>query len=72
MGPQRREMPVSIAFLYLSFRVPSKVAPHPGSLNRAPRERNATFPAPSFIYLSKSPVNDLPPTRFPMEREAHF
>jgi len=45
-------MPVSIAFLYL--RVPSKVASPPGSPHRAPTERDAPFPDPSFICHSRA------------------
>jgi hypothetical protein len=60
-----REIPVSRAFLYITFRVPSKGAPPPGSPNRAPTERDAPFPKPSFNYLSKFTVNGLPPPRFP-------
>ena len=47
-----REMHVSRAFLYISFRVPSKGAPPPGSPNRAPIERDAPFPEASFNYIS--------------------
>jgi len=45
-GPLWREMPVSRAFLYTSFRVPSKAAPHPGSPIRASMEINAPFQSP--------------------------
>ena len=47
-------MPVSRAFLYISFRVPSKGDPPPGSPYRAPIE-SALFPDPSFICLSRVP-----------------
>jgi hypothetical protein len=39
------EMPVTRAFLYITFRVPNKEVPSSsGSPNRAPIERNAQFP----------------------------
>jgi len=75
MGPLWREMPTSRPFLYMSFRVSSKGALPPGSPRRAPIERDAAFPEPTFIRHSKSLVNE-PPFRFPngalMEREGHF
>jgi len=39
-GPLWKEMPISRAFFYISYRVPSKGARPPGSLNRAPTERD--------------------------------
>jgi len=33
----------------------------PGSLNRTPVKRGASFPEPSFHYLSQFPVNGPPP-----------
>jgi len=61
-----REMPDSRAFLYTSFRSPSKGAPLPVSPIRAPIEPDAPFPEPSFNSLSKFPVNgNLPPPCFP-------
>jgi hypothetical protein len=48
------EMPISIAFLYLSSRVHSKGALSPGSLHRAPIERDA--PPPELLSaISQSP-----------------
>jgi hypothetical protein len=69
-----REMLISRAFLYIAFMVPTKEAHPPGSPNRAPTERDAAFPEPSFNYISKLMVNGhLPPLKFPngspMERE---
>ena len=61
MGPPWREMPISRAFLYIDFRVPSKGAPPPWSPHRASTVRNAPFPEPSFICLSKSMVNEPTP-----------
>jgi len=56
-----KEMPVTRAYLYLTFRVPSKVAPHPPrSPHRAPIERDAPFPEPSLNYLSEFLVNGPP------------
>jgi len=60
-GPLWREMPVSRAFLYITFRVPSKGAPLPGFPHRAPTERNAPFPEASVLCLSKSLVNEPTP-----------
>jgi len=54
MGSLWREGDVSTAFLYISFRVPSKGAQPPGSPHRALIERErerAPFPEPS-TYLS--------------------
>jgi len=42
---------------YITFRVLRKGSPLPGSLHRAPIERNAPFPVPTFNYLSEFPVN---------------
>jgi hypothetical protein len=73
-GPLRRETPITRAFFYVSFRVPSKGAPPPGSHLRAPIQRDAPFPEPSFTCLSKT-LGKEPPSWFPdgapMERDAH-
>jgi len=61
LGPLWREMPISRAFPYISFKVPHKGAPHPGSPDRAPTESDAPFPEPSFIILSKSLGNEPTP-----------
>ena len=71
-----REMPVFRAFIYISFRAPSKGAPPPCSPHRAPIEwERCSFPEPSFICLSEFPVNTLC-SRFPngasMNRDAQF
>ena len=67
--PTWTEMLLSRAFLYISSRVPSKELPLQVSLTELPqrererereRERDATLLEPSFIHLSKSPVNGLP------------
>jgi len=78
--PLWRELPISRAFLYTYFNVPSKGPPSP-SPSRFPsqcsqreRERRSTSRAP-FIHLSKSLVNELPfrfPSRTPMKRDAHL
>ena len=52
-------MPVPWALLHISFQIPSKGAPLSGSPNKAPAERDAPFPEPSY-YLSKFPVNGTP------------
>jgi len=54
-------MPLTRAFLYITFRVPSKGALPPGSPHRAPVGRDTPFPEPSFNYLSAFPVNGSPP-----------
>jgi len=69
-GPPWREMSISRAFLYISFWIPNKKAPTPGSPNRAPTERDAPFLEPSFNYLSKFPVNG-PPSQVPQRGERH-
>jgi hypothetical protein len=46
----------SRALLYVSFRVSSKGALPPSFPCRAPVERDAPSPEPSFICLSESPV----------------
>jgi hypothetical protein len=74
-GPLWREIPVTIAFFYISFRVTCKGALPPGSTLRAPIERDAPFPKPSFTHLSKTPGKEPPllvPRRGPMERDDHF
>jgi hypothetical protein len=63
-----REMPISRAFLYITFRVPSKGPPLQVPLTELPqREKDAPFLEPSFIHLSNSLVNK-PPSRFPSRR----
>ena len=60
---------------YVAFRVPSKGAFPPGSPRRATIERDAPLPGPSFVHLSKSPVNESSysfPNGVPMERFARF
>ena len=73
MGPLWKQMTLSRAVLSISFGVRSKEALLPVSPHRAPTERDVSFPQPSFIHLSKSPVHE-PPSRFPsgapMERDA--
>ena len=69
VGPLWREMLISRAFLYISFKAHSKGA-LPGSPHRAPIEREALFPEPSFNYLSVPgewipPNNSLFPMRVP-------
>ena len=61
-GPLWRKTPVSRANLYISFRVPSKGARLQVPLAEPP-QRDAPFPEPSFVGLSKSPINE-PPSRF--------
>jgi len=51
-APVWKEMPVTRAFLYITFKVPNKGNPPPGSLHRGHIERDALFPDPSFNYLS--------------------
>jgi hypothetical protein len=57
---------------FITFRTLSKGAPPPGSQNRAPTERDATFPEPPFNYLSEFPVNGPPVilNRAPVEKGA--
>jgi hypothetical protein len=62
MGPLWKQMPIFRALLSISFRVPSKGAVPLGSPHRAPSERDALFPEPSFIHISKSLVNEPPPS----------
>jgi len=56
----------SRSFHYMSFGVLSIGAILPGSSHRAPiereRERDAPFPEPSFVCLSKPPVKQAPST----------
>jgi hypothetical protein len=59
-GPLWIKTPVSRALLNISFRVPSKGALPPGSPHKAPTDRDAPFPDPSFICPSKSLVNEHP------------
>ena len=53
-----------------------KSPPPPGSPNRAPIERDALFPEPSFYYFPQFPVNGPPLPRFPngapMERDVRL
>jgi len=65
VGPPSREMPISRAFFYISFWIPSKEAPPPGSPDRVSAKWDAPFPEPSFDYLSKFPGNGSPPHGFP-------
>jgi hypothetical protein len=60
VGPLWRKMPVSRAFLYISFRIPSKGALPPGSSHRAPIERDTLFPVPSFTISVSPQVNEPP------------
>jgi len=74
-GPRWKKTPISRALLSVSFGVPSKGALPPGLPHRAPRVRDAAFREPSFIHLSKSPVNEHPsriPSGAPVERDAHL
>jgi hypothetical protein len=48
-GPLWKQLPISRALLSISFSVPSKGALSPGSPHRAPTERDAPFPEPSYI-----------------------
>jgi len=61
MGPLWKQTLISRPLLSISFRVASKGALPPGSPYRAPTVRDAPFPQPSSIHLSKSPVNEPPP-----------
>jgi hypothetical protein len=70
-----KQTPISRALLIISFGVPTKGALPPGSSQRAAIVRDAPFPEPSFIRLSKSLVNE-PPSKFPsgahVERDARL
>ena len=74
-GPLWRQMSVSSAFLYVSFRVPCKGLFPLGSSLETSTGTDAPLPEPSFICLSESPVNE-PTSRFPneapKERDARF
>jgi len=74
MWPLWRKTLVSRAFLYISFRIPSKGALPPGFSHRAPIERDTVFSA-LFYSLLKSPGKRTsppgPPTR-PLWRDAPF
>jgi hypothetical protein len=75
MGPVWKQLPVLRASISISFGVASKGTLPPGSPHRAPTERDAPFPEPSFIRLSKYLVNESPsrfPSGVPMERAAHL
>ena len=56
MGSLWREMPISRAFLYISFRAPNKGALPPRSPRTAPTERDAPLPELHFICFSESPA----------------
>jgi hypothetical protein len=60
VGPLWREIPVSRAFLYITFRVLSKGAPPSGFSLRPPTERDAPLPELSFIRQSPWYVRPLP------------
>ena len=69
-------METNVHFQSLTYDIllgPPKGTLPPGSPHRAPSEKDALFPEPSFIHLSKSLVNE-PPSKFtsgaPMERDA--
>jgi len=51
MGSLWKEMPLSIAFLYISFRTPSRGALPPGSPHRASIERCSISSALFHLYL---------------------
>ena len=75
MGSLWKQTLISRALLNISFRVPSKGALPPDSPYRVPTVTDAPFPEPSFIPLSKFPVNEPPswfPSRAPMERDAYL
>jgi hypothetical protein len=55
MEPLRREMPVSRAFFYITFRFPGKGALSAGSRHRAPTERESHFISRAILYPSPSP-----------------
>ena len=55
-GPLWKQTPISIALFSISFGVLSKGALPPGSPHGAPPVRDAPFPEPCFIHLSKSLV----------------
>ena len=57
------------SLIWISFGVPRKGAFPPGSPHRAPTERDAPFPEPSLIHISKFPVYE-PPFTFPNNWEA--
>jgi hypothetical protein len=59
-GSLWKQTPISRALLSMSFGVPSRGALPTGSPHKAPREKGAPFPGPSFIRLSKSLVNEAP------------
>jgi len=67
VGPPCREVPVPKALPPISSWIPSKGTPPPGSTYRAPIEINAPFLEPTFIYLSKFPVNGPPPLQVPQQ-----
>jgi len=60
VGSLWKEMPVTRAFFYITFRVPIKGVPPLGSLHRAPIERGAPFPEPFFNCLLEFLVNRPP------------
>jgi hypothetical protein len=63
-GPYRNRYPFPDPYFGISFGVPSKGALPLGSLHRATTARDAPFPEPYFIHLSKSPIYE-PSSRFP-------
>ena len=64
MGPPWKQTPISRALIGISFGVPSKGALLPGSTQWGTTDRDAPFPEPSSIHLSKSPVYE-PPFQVP-------
>jgi hypothetical protein len=59
-GPVCKQTPISRALLSISFGVPSKRALSPGSPHRAPTDRDAPFPDPSFSQYSQAHLGLLP------------
>jgi len=67
-GPYGRRCPSSEPFFHMSYRVPSKAALPPGSLNRAPTGRDP----PPLEPLSTTSQSPLQVTQLsPQEEEAH-
>ena len=64
IGALWKQTSISRALFGISFGVPRKGAFPPGSPHRAPTERDAPFPEPSLIHISKFPVYE-PPFTFP-------
>ena len=70
-----KQTPISKVLLSIFFWVPSKGTFPLYSPHRAPTQRDAPFPEPSFIQFSKSLVNELPyrfPSRTRMKKNARF